>query len=53
MLGEAGLLYYVHAKDTTLDRHEGPVNGYLDARPYDDLTKDSQMTGAFDVIWVF
>ena len=40
-LGEAGLLYYVHAKDTELDRHEGPVNGYNDARPYDDLKKRS------------
>lgn len=36
-LGEAGLLFYVHAKDTELDRHEGPRNGYNDARPYDDL----------------
>lgn len=36
-LGEAGLLYYVHAKDTELDPHEGPVNGYNDARPYTDL----------------
>jgi sugar phosphate isomerase/epimerase len=37
VLGEAGLLFYVHAKDTELDRHEGPINGYLDARPYGDL----------------
>lgn len=36
-LGEAGLLFYVHAKDTELDPHEGPVNGYLDARAYTDL----------------
>ena len=36
-LGEAGLLFYVHAKDTELDRHEGPINGYNDARPYGDL----------------
>jgi sugar phosphate isomerase/epimerase len=36
-LGEAGLLFYCHAKDTELDRHEGPRNGYLDARRYDDL----------------
>ncbi len=43
-LGEAGLLYYVHAKDTELDRAQGPVNGYLDARPYDDLKHRS---------WVF
>lgn len=37
-LGERELLFYVHAKDTELDRHEGPVNGYNDARPYGDLT---------------
>lgn len=43
-LGEAGLLYYVHAKDTALDPYEGPLNGYLDARPYTDLTRRS---------WVF
>jgi sugar phosphate isomerase/epimerase len=36
-LGEAGLLYYVHAKDTELDPVEGPLNGYLDARDYGDL----------------
>ena len=36
-LGEAGLLFYVHAKDTELDPAEGPLNGYLDARPYTDL----------------
>ncbi len=35
-LGEAGLLYYVHAKDTELDPVEGPLNGYLDAREYLD-----------------
>lgn len=36
-LGEAGLLYYCHAKDTELDRYEGPINGYNDARTYGDL----------------
>jgi sugar phosphate isomerase/epimerase len=36
-LGEAGLLFYVHAKDTELDPYEGPLNGYLDARPYTAL----------------
>jgi len=36
-LGEAGLLFYCHAKDTELDRHQGAINGYLDARPYTDL----------------
>jgi sugar phosphate isomerase/epimerase len=38
-LGERGLLFYVHAKDTELDRHEGPLHGYNDARSYGDLTK--------------
>jgi sugar phosphate isomerase/epimerase len=36
-LGEAGLLYYCHAKDTELDRIQGPLNGYNDARSYGDL----------------
>ncbi len=36
-LGEAGLLYYVHAKDTELVRVEGALNGYFDTRPYEDL----------------
>lgn len=36
-LGEAGLLYYCHAKDTELDRYQGPINGYNDARSYGDL----------------
>ncbi len=36
-LGEAGLLYYVHAKDTELDAVEGSCNGYLDTRDYQDL----------------
>lgn len=40
-LGEAGLLFYCHAKDTELDRVEGPLNGYLDARPYGDLARRS------------
>ena len=36
-LGEAGLLFYCHAKDTELDTHEGAINGFCDARPYTDL----------------
>lgn len=36
-IADAGLLFYVHAKDTELSRTEGSVNGYLDARPYTDL----------------
>jgi len=43
-IGEAGLLFYVHAKDTELDRVQGPLNGYNDARPYNDLHNRS---------WVF
>ncbi len=41
VLGEAGLLFHVHAKDTELDRHQGPRNGYLDARPYGQLNERS------------
>jgi sugar phosphate isomerase/epimerase len=41
VLGEAGLIYYVHAKDTELDRVEGPRNGYLDTRDYRDLAHRS------------
>ena len=37
-LGEAGLLYYIHSKDTEPAPVQGPVNGYLDARAYGDLT---------------
>ena len=40
-IGEAGLLYYCHAKDTELDRHQGPINGYNDARSYGDLKNRS------------
>jgi len=40
-LGEAGLLFYCHAKDTELDRHQGPIHGYNDARPYGDLKNRS------------
>jgi len=36
-LAEAGLIFHVHAKDTELDRVQGPLNGYLDARPYGDI----------------
>ncbi|MGA1631771.1 MAG: sugar phosphate isomerase/epimerase family protein, partial [Phycisphaerales bacterium] len=40
-IAQAGLLFHVHAKDTELSRTEGPVNGYLDARPYGDLAHRS------------
>jgi len=38
-LGEAGLLFYCHAKDTELLKDEGAINGYNDARPYTDLKR--------------
>jgi sugar phosphate isomerase/epimerase len=41
VLGEAGLLFYCHAKDTELHTHQGRVNGYNDARPYSDLRNRS------------
>ena len=40
-LGEAGLLFYCHAKDTELVRDEGSLNGYNDARPYTDVRRRS------------
>ncbi|NBX25090.1 MAG: sugar phosphate isomerase/epimerase [Planctomycetes bacterium] len=40
-IGEAGLLFHVHAKDTELDPHEGPRNGYLDTRHYGRLRERS------------
>ena len=33
------MLFHVHAKDTQLDPHEGPRNGYLDTRPYGQLNE--------------
>ncbi len=44
VLGEAGLLFYCHAKDTEIDKYQTMVNGTLDARSYGDLTQRS---------WVF
>lgn len=44
VLGEAGLLFYCHAKDTAIDPHEMRMNGALDTRSYGDLTRRS---------WVF
>lgn len=40
-LGEAGLLFYCHAKDTELVRDQGAINGYNDARPYTDVINRS------------
>lgn len=44
VLGEAGLLFYCHAKDTAIDPHQTRINGTLDARPYGALKQRS---------WVF
>lgn len=44
VLGEAGLLFYVHAKDTEIDQHQTRINGTLDARSYGEITNRS---------WVF
>jgi sugar phosphate isomerase/epimerase len=44
VLGEAGALYHVHAKDTAIDAHNTRVNGVLDTKSYGDLAGRS---------WVF
>ncbi len=44
VLGDAGALYHVHAKDTALDLHNTRVNGTLDTKSYGDLANRS---------WVF
>jgi sugar phosphate isomerase/epimerase len=44
VLGDAGAIYHVHAKDTALDPHNTRVNGVLDAKSYGDLAHRS---------WVF
>jgi sugar phosphate isomerase/epimerase len=37
VLGEAGAIYHVHAKDTALDAHNTRINGVLDTKSYGDL----------------
>jgi sugar phosphate isomerase/epimerase len=37
VLGDAGAIYHVHAKDTALDAHNVRVNGVLDTKSYGDL----------------
>jgi sugar phosphate isomerase/epimerase len=44
VLGDAGCIYHVHAKDTKIDAHNAAVNGTLDTKSYGDLGKRS---------WVF
>jgi len=44
VLGEAGLLFYCHAKDTEIDQYQTSINGTLDTRDYGNLKERS---------WVF
>lgn len=44
VLGDAGAIYHVHAKDTGLDAHNMRINGGLDTKSYGDLAQRS---------WVF
>ena len=44
VLGDAGALYHVHAKDTAIDGHNTRINGTLDTKSYGDLANRS---------WVF
>ncbi|MCI0458460.1 MAG: sugar phosphate isomerase/epimerase [Gemmataceae bacterium] len=37
VLGDAGAIYHVHAKDVALDLHNTRVNGVLDTKGYGDL----------------
>jgi sugar phosphate isomerase/epimerase len=38
VLGDAGAIYHVHAKDTALDPHNVRTNGVLDTKSYGDLS---------------
>ncbi len=44
VLGEAGAVFHVHAKDTGIDPHNSAINGNLDVKSYGDLARRS---------WVF
>jgi sugar phosphate isomerase/epimerase len=44
VLGDAGAIYHVHAKDTALDPHNMRINGGLDTKSYGNLAQRS---------WVF
>ena len=37
VLGEAGALYHIHAKDVAIDSHNTRINGVLDTKTYGDL----------------
>jgi sugar phosphate isomerase/epimerase len=41
VLGAAGAIYHVHAKDTAIDAHNAGVNGVLDTKPLDRVTDRS------------
>src|SRR5262249_45722978 len=44
VLGDAGAIYHLHAKDTAIDAHNTRINGVLDTKSYGDLNRRS---------WVF
>jgi sugar phosphate isomerase/epimerase len=44
VLGDAGAIYHVHAKDTAIDPHNTRIHGVLDTKSYGDLHRRS---------WVF
>lgn len=44
VLGDAGAIYHVHAKDTAIDPHNTRINGVLDTKSYGDVQNRS---------WVF
>jgi len=37
VLGDAGAIYHMHAKDTAIDLHNTRINGVLDTKSYGDL----------------
>ncbi|HWR43783.1 sugar phosphate isomerase/epimerase [Sporomusa sp.] len=41
VLGKAGAIFHVHAKDTYLDKSNIQVNGVLDVKPYSQITERS------------
>ena len=44
VLGDAGIIYHVHGKDTAIDAHNTRINGTLDTKSYGDVHNRS---------WVF
>lgn len=41
ILGQAGAIYHVHAKDTAIDPHNARVNGVLDTKPLSQVAQRS------------